>query len=408
MRVIHVIPSISRRTGGAADFVLGAARALLDLGHETSIWTTDMDRPASSANRHHRLGRGDLPDDAHGIPLRIFTAARPLRFAYARGLGSALRDEIDEADLLHVHSLFLYPQLTAARQAARSGTPYVVSIHGSLDPYIRRRGRIRKALVNVAWQRRMLQHAAALHTTADAEAALISDVAPGTPREVIPVGLDLSIFDRVSERDGVRFRTTRLNAHGGPIVLNVGRVSEKKGIDALIRAFASVVERGKSAQLVIAGPDDEGLTPGLERLAGELGVGGFVTFVGMLDRHEMVAALRAADVWALPSRTENFGIAVVEAMAAGLPAVVSPEVNIARDLADAGAAILAPGTPEAFSEAIEALLLDDKMRRDVGERAREYAQRYDWSVVGPELVGMYERATPANAGAIRSATWSQV
>jgi glycosyltransferase involved in cell wall biosynthesis len=173
--------------------------------------------------------------------------------------------------------------------------------------------------------------------------------------------------------------------------LNVGRIAEKKGLDVLIRAFSGVVAHVPSARLVVAGPDDEGLTSRLKVLAAGLNVADAVTFTGMLDRDEMVGALRCAAVWALPSRTENFGIAVVEAMAAGLPVVISPEVNIARELSDAGAAVVVQGTAQSFEETITALLGDEGRRRELGDHARWFARRYDWAAIGPMLLEMYER-----------------
>jgi glycosyltransferase involved in cell wall biosynthesis len=342
-----------------------------------------------------------LPPEARTLPLRLFAAGRPLRIAYARGLWSALREELPTTDVLHIHSLYLYPQLSAAWHAARLAVPYVVSIHGALDPYIRRRGRARKALVTALAQGRILDRAAALHVTADAEAALISGVASDTPREVIPAGLDVARFDGESD-SFEHFRSERLAGHRGPVVLNVGRIAAKKGLDSLIRAFPSVLAEIRNAHLVIAGPDDEGLVPGLEALAAELGIARQVTFLGMLDRAGVVGALRCAQVWALPSHTENFGIAVVEAMAAGLPVVITPEVNIANDVSKAGAGIVTKGDPAAFAKAIVSLLSDERTRRAIGGRAREYARRYDWASIGPELVGMYQRAAAPGGSAGRA------
>ena len=102
-----------------------------------------------------------------------------------------------------------------------------------------------------------------------------------------------------------------------------------------------------------------------------------------------MAALAAADVWALSSHSENFGIVVAEAMAAGLPVVISPAVNIAPDIAEAGAGVVCDLKAEAFAAAIAALLRDDSRRAAIGARAREFAGRWDWGMVGPQLAEMY-------------------
>ena len=111
--------------------------------------------------------------------------------------------------------------------------------------------------------------------------------------------------------------------------MSLGRISHKKGIDILIRALPAIAERVPDVRLVIVGPDDEGLSRQLAALADAKGIEDLVVFTGMLREDGRLAALAAASVWALPSKTENFGNSVIEAMAAGLPVVVSPAVNLA-------------------------------------------------------------------------------
>ena len=169
----------------------------------------------------------------------------------------------------------------------------------------------------------------------------------------------------------------------------LGRLSHKKGLDILIRAFALVRRDVPACRLAIVGPDDEGLTAELVALARREGVAERVVFTGMLSGVEKLDALAAAGVWALPSHTENFGNAVVEALAAGRATVISPAVNIAPEIAASGAGIVAPLSAEAFGAEIAALLRDDARREALVVRAREFARRYDWSIVGPRLAEMY-------------------
>ena len=132
--------------------------------------------------------------------------------------------------------------------------------------------------------------------------------------------------------------------------------------------------------------------PSVKKLATELGAA--VTFTGLVTRTERLAVLAAADVWALPSDTENFGLAVVEALAAGLPVVVAPAVNIASELEENGAGVVCAQSE--FGEALQRLIGDPGLRHEFGERGRAYARRYDWSEVAPKLVAMY--AATALAG----------
>ena len=121
-----------------------------------------------------------------------------------------------------------------------------------------------------------------------------------------------------------------------PVVLFLGRVAAKKRVETLVQALASDALRATGAHLVIAGPDSEGLVTGLRRRAAELGLAHRVHFPGMVSGNDKAAILSRATVWALPSIGENFGIAVVEALAAGTAVVVSPEVNLAAVIEQEG------------------------------------------------------------------------
>jgi glycosyltransferase involved in cell wall biosynthesis len=147
--------------------------------------------------------------------------------------------------------------------------------------------------------------------------------------------------------------------------------------------------------VAIVGPDDKGLIPSLRALARREGVASRVVFPGELHGREMLEALGAANVWALPSRMENFGNAMVEALAAGVPCVVSSAVDLASDLQSAGAAEVAPPTAEAFANAISNLLDDEPARARLPVQGRKFAAQFDWSEMALEHIKMYEQARRA-------------
>ena len=384
--VVHVVPSLALRAGGPAVCVAECAAAMLHLGVQSRVFATDLPGPPQ-ARRQPSVSESEFPPAARALDVTIAPVRWPRRFAFAPSLRRSLEAAAQHADLVNIHSLFLYPQFAAWRAAVRAGTPYVVTVHGALDPYLRRRGRVRKLVTDLVWQRRMLNGAAALQFATIEEAQLVGDIAPSVPRIVVPLGVDAMAFrDLPSSSD---FRNRRLGGHDGPVVLALGRLAQKKGLDILICAFAGMSARHPDAVLVLAGPDDEGIGSSLQDLAESLGVAHRVFFPGMLFREERLEALSAATVWALPSHTENFAIAALEALAAGVPVILSPAVNLAPRLEAEQAAIVADATPEAFGRAIDDLLSRPDLRAELSQAGREFAWRYDWSEVAVETAQTY-------------------
>jgi glycosyltransferase involved in cell wall biosynthesis len=234
----------------------------------------------------------------------------------------------------------------------------------------------------------MLASAGALHLTSEGEAALVEDVAPAVPRHIVPNGIEWNAFQTLP--DPASFRARRMRGHEGPVVLYLGRISFKKGLDVPIDAFADLGRAHRDTALAIAGPDDEGLTPMLRRLAAARGIADRVHFTGMLQGADRLGALAAADVWALPSRTENFAVALVEALASGRAVVTTDAVNLSPDLDSERAALVCRPECTELSRALDAMLRDEALRVALGAKAREYARRYDWSQVAPRHAAMYE------------------
>jgi glycosyltransferase involved in cell wall biosynthesis len=389
MRVLSVVALAGARAGGTPAFVGESAVALTREGEEMVVLTTDLAlAPTGWMQRQRRLQLGDAHPSLRGGDIRVFAARLPRRLAFSPGLYRAVRKLAADSDVVHLHNLWQFPQYAGYRGAREWGVPYVVSPHGALDPYLRRHGRIRKRVSSALYQDRLLRNAAMLHVTTHAEAELIADVFPEVPRAVVPCGIHVDEFTRLPAPD--QFRWRHLDGYDGPVILFLGRITYKKGVDVLVRAFAHA-RRLAECRLVIAGPDDEGLSGGLQRLSRELGIADSIDFVGPVYGADRLAALAGADVWALSSHTENFGIAVIEAMAAGCPVCISPAVNLAPDVAAARAGVVAGLQPREFGEALAALVSDPARRRQLAPAGRAFAARYDWSVVAPRLVEMYRQ-----------------
>jgi glycosyltransferase involved in cell wall biosynthesis len=393
VRVLSVLPGIGARAGGVAAFVGGSALGLRQLGVEVTVVTTDLALvPVGWVQRQRRISPAEWHPALVDADTRVYPARFPRRLARSPELRQAVRATVAEFDVVHIHNLWQMPQRVAFRAALERGVPYVVSPHGGFDPFLRQRGKLRKRIAGVLWQDEMLERAARLHVTTAEEQSLIADIAPAVPRAIVPCGIDAGEFTDLPPRE--EFRHRHLRGYQGAVILFLGRLTAKKGVDVLIRAFARVRER-EECRLVIVGPDDERLTPRLRRLIARLGLDAEVDLLGPTYGEERLAALATADVWALCSHTENFGIAVVEAMAAESAVVISPAVNLADDIAAAGAGVIAPADPEAFAEALLAVLGDDAKRAHLRAAARQFAAGYDWGVVSPRLLDMYRDVVEA-------------
>ncbi len=232
-----------------------------------------------------------------------------------------LRSHVGEFDLVHTHAIYLWPLWAAARSAHAAGVPYVVSPRGMLEKgLIEQKSALWKAGLIAFIERRTFERAAAIHVTSAprGRGSRHIRIHLRCVRE-IPNGADLepatgTVPDAISQI-----------VNGPPYVLFLGRINWKKGLDRLLAAFARV----EDARLVIAGNDEDSTGRLSKRGPQQLGLADRITFTGPVHGAGKAALLTGAQLLVLPSYSENFGNVVLEAMAAGRPVVVTPEVGLA-------------------------------------------------------------------------------
>ena len=382
MRIVHAIATLSATYGGPPKACLETARAVAALGHEVSILTTDLAFPG-------RLEVPlDRPVDRGGIDVRYHPAVRPHFWGTSPALARALREAIPRADVVHLHSLYFHHTMAAARVCARFGVPYVLQPHGALDPYLFRHHRWRKSIAEIWFQNAATRRASAVQFTTEEEKSLAERNTFGVRGLVVPIGLDPGDYAGLPPRGAFRDRHPSIGDR--PIVLFLGRLNFKKGIDVLVRAFTDAVEAGLDAHLVLAGPDD-GDRARIESLIDKHRLRSRTTLTGMVVGEDKLALLADSDVFVLSSWTENFGIAVVEAMACGLPVAISDRVNLWRSVAEADAGWVAPVRSDAFRDILLEALADPERRRAKGRRGRALvSKRYAWPRIAPIQVAAYD------------------
>ena len=402
MNILHVNSSFEPRNGGPYQATRGMCKALAIRGHQVTLYTTNIVGQGSMLPFHNRTQTLDVPTSQpvplDGYEVWYFSVRWPTRWCFSPGLARALVRTVANYDIVHIHSLYLFPTQVTAYLCRRCGVPYLMRPHGTLDPYLRRRSRVKKWVYDRLLQRRDLDQAAAIHYTTEEERELVKSLCFRAPGIVVPLGIDLSEFDELP-RYGV-FRDKYLDGWTGHVILYLGRINFKKGFDLLIPAFAEVCRRRDDVRLVVVGHDDPpSYGAQVRRWVSEAGIGDRVIFTGPLFGEDKKAALADADLWVLPSYSENFGIAVIEAMACGLPVIISNKVNLHQDVTQAKAGIVIDCDAGQLAKAILRLLDSPAERQRVGENGRRLArQSFSLEALGLRLEQAYQKIIGGRVG----------
>ena len=382
MRVLHVAPHIDPRWGGIAVALAGLARAQVQAGIDVAIVVT-----------YHRTEPLDALDglQADGIDIRaVGPGITPL--LWHPRLARVMDRAVARANVVHVHSMWTEVQEATARAARRHDKPYVLAPHGTLAPWSLSQSSLRKKIY-LAWRgQAQLDDAAALHFTTSRERELVQ-LRLRAAAIVEPNGVDMSEFSELPPIGA--FRRRHPEVEGRPMLLFLSRIHKKKGLDLLIPAFAEVPG---DAVLVIAGPDG-GQAVTVRELTRRHGVADRVLFTGMLHGTERIAAMVDADLFVLPSYQENFGMVVVEALAAGTAVVISDQVNIHDVITDHELGEVVPTDVQPLADALRRWLGDAQRREAIGARARSFVTaHYDWRRIAERWVEHYLRLTHRKAG----------
>lgn len=380
MRVLHVSLTMSVEAGGPPVAVRGLARALADRGIESEIVTTSGGR--------YREPAPSMP----GLSVRTF-AASPLSSAWnghSPSLARFVLTHIADFDIVHVHELWHHPGYVSTIAASRYGRPRVVSLRGGLDPVALGQKSARKRLYMKLVQGPMLRSAAAVHALTEAEAGQARALDVGVSPVVIPNGVDPGLSDGFGGADVPAFVRRHPTLAGKRVILFLGRLTANKGLDLLVRSFAVVKRRIEDAALLIVGPNKGDTRPRVQRLLDEARLLDSTVFTGALAGRDKLAALACADVFVLPSRAEGFSNAVLEAMAAGIPVVVSEQCNF-PEVAESQAGRVVRNDVFQIANAISDYLRDDSKRRTAGAKGRSLVEeRYSWPKVAAAFADLYQ------------------
>ena len=378
VHVLHVTSSLDPRAGGTTAALLALVHAQKDAGISVGVASTfAADFRTDAVDRLRWLG----------IEVHLVGPNRKL-LAYHPKIKSMLTPLIESADVVHIHAVWEEIQHRAAKLARRFRKPYLFTPHGMLDRWSLAQSRLKKQIYLKVRLRNDLAHASAVHFADELERDLAGGLNLSTPAIVEKHIVDLSEFQSLPPAGQFRQRHPELGDR--PMVLFLSRVHPKKGLDLLIPAFAKL--KSDNASLVLAGPAEEEYQSHLTELARQHGVLDRVLFTGMLYGPDRIAAMVDAAVFVLPSHQENFGIVVIESLAAGTPVVISDQVNIHRQITEAQVGQVVPVNVDAIAQAIDRYLLDDALRADTAQRARPFVWKtYDRAEIARHWCEHYER-----------------
>lgn len=372
MRILHIIRDLSPLTGGPVSAVGALAAAQVRDGSQVIIASTG-DRSTSYS-------------DGNGVVYHIFKAW--LRYwKYSYQFSESLSELVAWSQVVHIHTMWEYPSLAAAYRARDLQRPFLLRPCGMLDNWSLSQSSWRKRAYLGAFGRVLFSSPALIHFTSDGE-RLKSTVVGNVRNVVIENGVAESAF---AERTARAFLESFPFLKSRRLLLFLGRVDPKKRPDIAIEAFSHLAAKHRDLDLVIAGPVSQQYLKLLQGLAVRFKVQSRVHFVGLLQGDVLFSAYRAAEVFLLPSMQENFGIAVVEAMAAGCPVVLSSNVDTAPVISAAGAGFVRDVDAHQFSEAIDIIISDPVVGVNMGQLGRRLAEeRFTWPKAAASLNLVYE------------------
>ena len=363
MRILNVTRTVDPASGGPTENILQTGRVWKSDGHEVEV--VCLDSPRESFLRGY-----EFPLTALGPHQKSASF-----YGYSSQMVPWLRANAPRFDVVLVRGLWQYHSFAAWRALANSKVPYVVFPHGMLDPYFKTAFPLKHAKKWMYWpwaDYRVIRDACATCFTAEDERLLARESFwLYRPREVVvPYGTGSPPKDEEKQRTA--FFAAFPQLQNKKILLFLGRIHPKKGCDHLVEAFCELAPNHPQWHLVIAGPDQVGLRAELEKMVEKAGLTDRVTWVGLVQGDLKWGAFRAAEAFVLPSHQENFGIAVAEALACGVPVLISNRINIWREIVDDRAGFCEADTLEGTRQLLQKWLSTDaKERATMSQRAVE-------------------------------------
>ncbi|MEL6164895.1 MAG: hormogonium polysaccharide biosynthesis glycosyltransferase HpsP [Cyanobacteria bacterium J06628_3] len=398
MKILQIVPSISLIYGGPSQMVLGLAPALTRQGVKVTVLTTDSNGDTGQKPLDVRL---NSPVEQDGYEIIYFKCSPFRRYKFSVDLLKWLNKHANEYDLAHIHALFSPVSSTAAAVCRAKKLPYILRPLGTLDPADLRKKKQLKQLYAAVLERPNINQAAAIHFTSEQEAKVSHRFGVNTKDLVIPLGVkecrDVK-FNLSNQSSDVKNNiSSKFNIPDNvPKILFMSRIDPKKGLDLLIPALEKLLGEGLDFHFVLAGtnPQDPSYEQKIQSQIQASSLNEHTTITGFVTGGLKSALLETADLFVLPSYYENFGIAVAEAMVAGIPVVISDQVHIHQDISGSESGWVGTTDIESIADLIREALKYPEERQRRGVLARKYAKlNYSWDAISQKVVEAYKDIT---------------
>lgn len=378
MNILHVTSWLSRSGGGIPPVIWALARETRHRGLNTSV-----------VGLNDQWVKDDCREDS--FPFAAGEVIGPKAFGFSPDLKKQVQLRAQRPGVIHSHGLWMYPGLAARKCAGRNGCRLLISPHGMLEPWALNHSGWKKKLAACLFEHKNFQTAGCLHALCRAEAENFRRFGLKHPIAIIPNGVNPDEF--ACQPDSAILEKFP-GLQGRRRILFLSRLHSKKGLDNLLEAWRKLAQDFKDWQLLVAGSGEPAYEKQLKACSNDLILNQSVLFLGPLYGEDKKQILAAADVFVLPSFSEGFSLAILEAAAAGLPVLLTPQCNF-PELAQSSAAIEISTDPSGIENGLRQILeLSKEQRKAMGQRGRELVKKsYAWPCIAEQMCHVYEWLT---------------
>lgn len=386
MKILHITASMSSEWGGPTKVVAELTEKLVEKGNEITIFSP------------FRQGEELEVVKPKGVKLRLFHQSfiDKLWTSYSLELQRAVQEEVNNFDIIHIHEIWHYPHYIAYKAAKKAGKPYVITIHGALDPWCLDYKSFKKKIYSLLIQKRILKESSVIHAVTNEEVKQIKNFISNNNISIIPNGINPEDFINLPSRKELERLYPKLI--GKKVLFFLGRIHPIKGLDLLVKVFGIIARERDDVRLLIAGPDSDGYEAKVKQILEKERALDKVIFTGMLEGRNKLAALGGADIFILPSYSEGFSMAILEAMICKLPVIITHQCNFS-EVAEVEAGIVIESDTKSLAQALSRLLNAPHLCKEMGENGRKLVlKNFTWDKIADKMIKVYEEILNRKGG----------